>query len=162
MENLNENVTEQQQNGGEQQPGEDAVKTGLYKMLVPLETAREEVVAWLDYKRVKPSVRMNNVRNIMKLVEAVMYSIITIDPDTKVITHKLEFPILNDKGGVFAEKLTYKPRLRMEDLSRAEAAEEGITNGIGAALTGQPAGVIGKLDSEDGAILASVGVFFIL
>jgi len=137
----------------------------VFPVVISEAAAVAEVTAYLDAKRVKPLMRSARMGNIGILVQAVMYGEITINHETWVITHKLNFPINDQSGNIYKKELEYKFRVSLGEISEimrnvSDSTEMGNTKAYGAALTGLPAAVIEKLDTSDSAILASIGVFF--
>lgn len=121
--------------------------------------AEKEVTAWLDYKRVKENKREAYKANIDAIVDAVFYGELSIDSSTFEIKQKLALPV----EGLFSE-LVYKPRLSVGELQKHRAGAKNMEDNIIAAisaLTGKSNSHIQKMDTEDYAISAAIGVFFI-
>ena len=131
--------------------------------VVVKEAAIVEVNAWLDMRRVRPSVRANLAANIEMIVEAVMYGCITIDPSTGVITQTLYDPIKDvNTNAVVIDKLEYKTRLTMDEIEAASKAgsDLAVSKAVAAALTGKAPAIFGKIQSSDFAVMASIQIFF--
>jgi len=133
----------------------------MANILVDIEVAAKEVAAWLDFKRVKAAKREAYKANIDALAYAISVGDISIDEKTFVITQKLCVPV----DGLYNE-LCYKPRITVGDLQKHSAASKAQTldNAIVAAvaaLTDKSVSHIQKMDTEDYAIAAAIGVFFI-
>lgn len=131
------------------------------------EVAVTEVNAWLDYKKVKASVREKRTDAIQLMVDSVMDGSISIKNEPykyeqenlegPVITQVLSFPM-----GSLAE-LKYKPRESTGNLSAAissgnvvvgTAYASVLTNGV---LPSQ----IAKMDTEDSKIMQAIVQFFL-
>lgn len=132
----------------------------MFDILIDAETAEKDITAWMDNNRVKPPKRLALAANIAVLTEAIMYGDVIVNADCS-ITHKLNFPILDNAGEVAVKQLEYKPRLTLSEVQSALSSQDSLTLAYGVALTGKPAAIIGKLDSSDARILSSIGVFFI-
>lgn len=121
--------------------------------------AAGEVTRWLDQKRVMPKKRESLKEQIETMTDAIVHGVLSIDEEG-VITHKLLYPL---EG--FAEELTYKPRIRVEDV-QARLKNQKSTDvdarilATMAALTGKSMGVLAKLDSEDLSVAQSIVIFF--
>lgn len=138
----------------------------MYEEKVSPELAKKEVANWLDAKRIAPNKRARYADQIESLECAVMYGQVTINSDDRVINHHLAFPIQDSTGVEVLAKLEYKPRLRTEEIQQrlkgvSSSDGSGIVAAVVSALTGQPAAMIGKLDTEDSTIAQSVAVFFL-
>lgn len=137
----------------------------MYKEVVPVQKAEEEVSAWLDSKKIKPKEREKNEAFINTLVEAVTYGILTIDDDTKVITQNLEFPLSNTDKVVTLSSLRYNPRADTGSLHGKTANIKGIGMAVyvayASALTGELVATLNKLDSEDFKVLQAITAFFL-
>ena len=133
---------------------------------VSLEIAKKEIESWMDAKRVPGTKRIKLADQIETLEYAVVEGTISIDPDTRVIRHGLMFPVADSNGDVALSKLEYKPRLATNEIQsrlKGITASDGgaVVNAVISALTGQPAAMIGKLDTEDNSIAQAVAVFFL-
>ena len=133
---------------------------------VTFEVASAEVNGWLDYKKVSDKKRETYKDAIEALTDAVVTGRLVIDADTKAITQVLLFPITDTKGTVVTDKLVFKPRItQMELKNRMTGVKPGDGDGrimaYAAALTDSAAGILGKLDTEDYALVQSITVFFL-
>lgn len=138
----------------------------MYEEKVSAEQAKLEFETWLDAKRVKPEKREKYADMIESIVYGIIYGQVTVDPDTKVITQHLAYPIQDSNGATVLSKLDYKPRLRTQELQdRTKGIDPGDGIGrlcaIAGALTGNSTSMISKLDTEDYEIARSVAVFFL-
>jgi hypothetical protein len=131
---------------------------------VTLEVAIAEVQKWLDFKRISPNRRESLQSMIDNLANAVVDGTIVIN-DNNQIEHTLVFPLEGETGGI--QKLTYKSRLSDADLEPYKRTLKGtdfdstLKRTI-LALTGQPLGVINRLDSStDKGTAESIAVFFV-
>jgi hypothetical protein len=134
------------------------------KEVLPIEQAEAEVSAWLDRKKILPKRRERLSVSIDNLIEAVQYGIISINDDGSIV-HTLQIPVTDNKGEMVCDKLTYKARIDTDSLLKAIAAlkvniaDTQLMANI-AELTGQPYGVITKMDPTDLTVAKSIGVFF--
>lgn len=124
--------------------------------------AEQEVNLWLDYKRVKDSVRETQKAQIGVLIDAVQYGDVTINTTTFAITQKMSFP--EATGGLYSE-LVYKARISIGELQRACAAVkigdfDGRIAAYVAALTDKGVSHILKMDSDDFKVAQAIAVFF--
>lgn len=131
--------------------------------IVDVETAIADVNAWLDYKKVTQYKRDENKDSIDAIVSGICEGHLSINPDTYEITQKLIFPIKGEDSEITELKL--RPRITVEAIDqRMKNVKPGDVNGrirayIGA-LSRQPEGVIGKIDSEDVSITRHIALFF--
>lgn len=129
---------------------------------VPKKLAEKEVDSWLDYKRVKPKKREENKSSVETLVDGFECGVLSLNPQTKEIDFKLDFPIGNE-GAI--KKLTFKPRLKVGD---AHAKLKGVGAGdvdgriaaYVAALTDKNTALIREIDSEDYSFAQAIAIFF--
>lgn len=120
---------------------------------------------WLDYKKVKENKRNESKAQADELISAIESGAIIIDDNCNII-HKLEFPVLSDKGEVVLSELKYKPRILVHQLnSKLKGVEASNADGrivaYAAALTDQNTSLIGKLDTEDYRISSSIVMYFL-
>lgn len=131
--------------------------------IVHPETAQAEIEEWLDYKKVSKGKRESNEAYEEILVDAVKWGNLEKDEDFNLILN-LHFPIGTKTEKI--TKLTFKPRLNRADLDnplrnvKADDAEGRIV-AYESALTGQPKGIIKKMDTEDQRIADAIAIFFI-
>lgn len=131
---------------------------------VPLDVATGEVHAWLDYKRIPANRRESLQSMIDNLANALAEGNVVINEKQQIV-HKLIFELEGETGGI--QELVYKSRLSDSDLEPYKRVLKGtdfdstLKRTI-LALTGQPLGVINKLDSStDKGIAESIAVFFV-
>lgn len=131
---------------------------------IPLDQATNEVHAWLDYKRIPANRRESLQSMVDNLANAIADGVVVIN-DKNQIEHMLIFELEGETGGI--QKLIYKSRLSDADLEPYKRTLKGtdfdstLKRTI-LALTGQPLGVINRLDSStDKGIAESIAVFFV-
>lgn len=129
---------------------------------VDRETAEAEVQKWLENKRIRGNKLESFADNIESLVECVMYGQLLIEEDFSW-THILDIPI---PGDVPMEKLSYKPRLTVQEThSKMKGVKgtdvDGRVVALVAALTGKPSALIGKLDTSDYSVAQNIAIFFL-
>lgn len=124
-----------------------------------------EFEKWLDFKRVKDTKRKDSEAQENEIVSAIASGNIIVEDDF-TLTHKLEFPVQNDKGVVSLSELKYKPRIQVRQLNaklkgvKADDADGRIL-AYAAALTGENTGMIGCLDTEDYRIASCIVMYFL-
>lgn len=128
--------------------------------LVNMDTAREEINAWLDEKKVRESKREKFKEHIETLALAVSDGLLTRKEETNELVQKLQFPV-----GTLNE-LVFKPRLNNEMLrpflkNIAHDDASARLNAYVSALTTQTTGLISKIDTEDIDISQTIAVFFL-
>ena len=126
--------------------------------------ARKEVIAFLDYKRVKEKRRETLYQQLDILVEAVMDGDISFDENFN-ITHKLIFPLEVD-GRVTVKELKYMSRINYGKLNSAlSKVKSDDANGqlmaTAKVLTGEGSNIIGAIDTADKSISESISAFFL-
>lgn len=124
------------------------------------ELAYKEVKAWLDYKKVPSRTRESNLDSIELLEDMICEGHLTIDQTDFKITHKLLFPIGEEK------ELVYVPRLNdlmldkpMKGVKSNDA--NGMLRAYVCALTDQNSGIIKAMDSQDKKVAMAIAVFFL-
>jgi hypothetical protein len=137
---------------------------------VTKEIATKEITAWLDYKRIKQSVRDNKAKSIGILVDAMIEGDITISQGEyhyngqkltgPVITQSLIFPV----GSLTS--ISYKPRETMGALSSIlSKASGGATMGTVYAEQLSIGSIMGEqlleMDNEDGKVMNAIVEFFL-
>lgn len=129
--------------------------------VMSLELAEKEVNSWLDFKKV-PEIRRDALGNqIEYMVQSFMNGSYIMDPETKVISVKLTFPIGNN-GKIVS--LDIKPRVTLEDKYTYGTINSGVPmqdlyNALCAASEKTPS-LIMKLDHEDFLKMIPPVVFF--
>jgi hypothetical protein len=133
-------------------------------MKVSQEVAQKEIDSWLDFKKVKAEKRTekDKAKQIQDLVDLVSAGDLVLDKETKEFTHTLLFPIENE---LKTTVLKYAPRVNVAKVQKNMVGVKGddlhgMILAYGAAITGQPKGLLKELDSEDYRILQAVAVFF--
>jgi len=131
-------------------------------MKVALEVAQAEVDKWLDHKKINERKRADKKDSIEALVNAVSDGDLVLNEKMELV-QALKFPFENEQK-VLA--LVYKPRINVKEIhSKLTGVKTdnlgGMITAYIAALTGQPAALIGALDTEDYAIGQAVAIFFI-
>lgn len=123
------------------------------------EVATNEVIAWLDYKKISQKKRESKQEAIEAIVDAVCDGTLVIKDD-KSVEHTLKFAI----GDL--TKVSYKPRLQMNSIHvhmqgvKSTDADGRVVAYI-AALTSQAKEMIKKFDTEDFDVAQSIAIFFI-
>lgn len=141
----------------------EASKASGVKTKVTREVAVKEVEEWLDYKRIRPGKREERKDEIETLVDSIEAGEV-IKGEDQVLKYTLMFPL--EGSGAKVEILEFKPRLTGLDLEpilkgiKATDADGRLRAYI-SALTGQPMGVIKKLDTEDSTIPNTIALFFL-
>lgn len=139
--------------------------------VVSQEVAQKEIDSWLDFKKVKSEKRTekDKAKQIKELVDLLCAGDLVLNPETFEFTHTLLFPIEPKvKSGESATKtavLKYVPRVNVSKVQQHMTGVKGddlhgMILAYGAAITGQPKGLLKELDSEDYRILQAVAVFF--
>ena len=128
--------------------------------VITKEMAISEVNSWLDFKKIRRSVRDAQSEAIDGIVECIEDGIYIIDPDTKNITFKLLFPIES------ISELVFKPRIKTSEFSKyskkvKSGDTQGYINAKIACLTGQNTTIIDNMDHEDARIANYVAIFFV-
>lgn len=137
----------------------------MYVEKVPFNIAMDEVSAWLDYKKIRPSVRTEKEANIKIIAEAIQYGYVSIG-EGGIITQTLVEPILDSKGTPILTELKYKARLTNEEEQRAlqGTKRDGSTEhimGFVYAITGVNSSITMKMSKGfDNDIMGSIAVFF--
>jgi hypothetical protein len=131
--------------------------------VLSIDKAADEIVAWLDLKKISFAKRAAAAANIARLINAVAEGVLVVDPATKKITQKLKFPVGKDEA---VKELEFKPRLAVGDVqsrlsSAGNDAVARVLAYVGAA-TGEDAAVLGKMDSEDYHLSGDLVVFFMI
>lgn len=139
-------------------------KPGIFKEVVPLAQAQEEIASWLDQKKVAPHEREKNESHIEALVEAVRYGTLVLNESRK-IKHILAFPLEDEDGKAVLTELHYEPRLRTEAINlqmKGVKADDfsGMIMAHIVALTGKSKGLLGKLDTVDRNVARAIAIFF--
>lgn len=140
------------------------MKEKIEKVKTPLvsdEQAREEIEAWLDYKKIDDSQREDQESTIKALISYVKSGHLVLNED-KTFTHNLKFEL--ESAGI--KELTYKARITEREITqklhgvKADDGDGRLAAHI-AALTGQVIGIVRALDKEDFKIARSIALFFV-
>lgn len=138
--------------------------------IIAEEVAENELESWFDFRKTKPNQR-NNPNALTgvdisrkKLIESIMYGVISFDPKTGELTQKLVWPLKKDDAPYLSE-LKYKPRLTRLDVMNAgkglKATDvEGKQAAYLAAATGTSIGVLNKMDEDDRGIADTIAGYF--
>ena len=126
------------------------------------EIAKEEVLRWLDFKKVSQSKRDSLADNIKSLEEAIVEGYLVLNESTEFV-QSLKFPIGTES---LTTDLTYKARLKESTvathLTGVKIGDfDGRVYAYVAALTGKPRDLIKSLDTEDYSIGKNIAFFFI-
>lgn len=130
---------------------------------ISLEVAEKDVNSWLSYKKLSDAKKEEKKDAIKKLIALIADGKITLDPETFVLKHELSFEV---GDSVKIKNLEYKPRINVGELQnnlRGVDVMEDMTGymvSYGAALTGQPKGIIKLLDTEDFTVVQTIAGFF--
>jgi hypothetical protein len=126
--------------------------------------ADKTIISWLDYKKIDSLQREEQEAQIKAMSSYVENGDLILNEDF-TFKHILKFP-LGDEGKASVTELTYKARLRDQDLSHKLSMVKS-DDGDGRllahieALTGEVKGIIKALDKEDIKIARSIAVFFL-
>jgi len=134
-------------------------------MKVERKFAEEQIEKWIDFKRVKKSIRKRNEEQEKILIEAIEYGDLNIEDDMS-LTYTLLEPVKTKEGDIMLDKLTFMPRIRKEQLNRKYSGikttdADGRLLATIAALTEKNTGLIGKLYTEDISVCESIAVYFL-
>lgn len=131
--------------------------------IIDIDEAKKEVISWLDYKKIGENKRDVNKANIDVMANAIADGNLILNPETKVLTQQLKFPIGDE---MVIKELQYRPRIdlgkvrkKMRDVT-ATAADDRIAVYI-CVLTSQSLDIIDRLDSEDQTLAQAIVLFFI-
>lgn len=132
--------------------------------VVPIDTARKEVLSWVEFKKISEKRKSELEGVIEMLAENVSAGELSIDPGTFEITQKLKFPLGENNA---TNQLVFKPRIQGYALQDAMSGvkfndEIGKTFARISASTGVSVNIIKKMDSEDLAVSSNIAVFFTL
>ena len=149
-----------EENGWSEHIQEEAISEGE---VVSYEQAQKEISKWLDMRRVSPMRRKSAFkREIERLEDAVMYGALIVNEDLS-LRHVLHNPITNSKGTETLSELTYKSRVRVEDVDYRGIKNDDADGRMLAfisALTGVPKPILRKLDFEENSLAQTIAGFF--
>lgn len=126
------------------------------------EVAKDDITAWLDYKKIDDDEREAQAENIDKMTKAIMNGRLVVNRDSFELSQTLRFPITADK----IEQLTYKPRIKMSEVQRRLQGVKGsdadgrVLSYI-ATLTGKQKPILQDMDSTDYDLAQAIAIFFI-
>lgn len=126
------------------------------------EVAEKEIKEWLDAKKVSATKREAYKDNIETLVDAIAEGYLTKAKETNVLTQTLMFEVGEEKK---INTLTFQPRLMISKIHESMKGEKSTDADARvlayiSALTGQPKGIIKKLDTEDYSVPQAIALFF--
>lgn len=127
--------------------------------------ALAEVTKWLDAKKIKASKRQAYQHQIDVLVDGFVDGSLVFDEESHSLTQKLSFPVGDDKGKVLLDKLIFKPRLRVGELTQylkgvaSDDADGRVISYVACISENAPA-LIRKIDTVDYSLASAVVVFF--
>lgn len=126
----------------------------MFEVKIAQEVAQDEVEKLLDLKRIMPLKRKDLAKPIEILVQAISLGYAVVD-EKGMITQTLVDPVLDTSSNPVLEKLEYKARLdpttvnkRISEL-KAGSNQSVLLTCYASIATGQPSGIINKLDSTD-------------
>jgi len=130
--------------------------------VVSKEIAEQEVIKWLDYKRVKDNTRESYKSAIEELQTAIELGELVLNENFE-FEQKLVFPVGNDSN---IDKLVFKPRLNIGEIQKAMKGvksddAQGMVMSIVSALTVQTTGILKQLDTQDYGVCQNIALFFI-
>ena len=128
-------------------------------MVVSRDMAEREVSEYLDFKGVRPRRRIEKKEFIDIIIDGVEDGTMSIDAETKVLTHNLIHPCGTSKSFKYAPRLVQgkiAERLRMSSKSDGHSALACYI----AELTDNNISVVGLLDTEDNVIASAVAMLF--
>jgi len=136
------------------------------KVVIDEVVALKEVQDYVAGKKILPSRRkaLNGVIDLM--AEAISYGLVVIGTDGS-ITQTLWEPIKTVDKKIALETLVYPPRVAPEVLiqqfkdAKATTHSEKILAAV-VAHTGEPKGMLDKLESTDRDIMEAIGFFYLL
>lgn len=125
------------------------------------EVAEKEITDWLDFKKVSEAKRDTYKDNIETLTNAISEGLLTRSTDNQLV-QVLKFEVGEEKK---VNELSFKPRLMISEIHTSMKGEKSTDAdarvlGYISALTGQPKGIIKKLDTEDYAVGQAIALFF--
>lgn len=126
------------------------------------EMADEEIIKWLDWKKVGKAKRESNKEAVKTLVDALVEGSLLFDTDTKAFKQPLKFPYGKE---VTISELNYQPRLTIKEIHLHTNGVKpsdfvGLILSYAVALTKQNKEVLKGMDSEDYSLTQAIAVFF--
>lgn len=129
---------------------------------LPKDVAEQEVIKWLDYKKVTESRREEKAEQIKALTNAISDGQVILNED-----YTLQQVLLSEVGlEVKIKELKYKARLSGAQIqAHLQGVKpndiDGRLYGYIAALTSQPKEIIRNLDTEDLYVAQTIAFFFL-
>lgn len=137
-------------------------------MKINREVAEQEVKGWVKAKGFRASKveKEDFQESIDLLIDSVMDGLLSVNEDNS-LTYKLQYPIQDEDGNNVLESMTFNKRLtvgfftnKMKS-SKAKTQEEKTILMI-SELTGEPAGLIQKVQMADFTELGVIATFFLI
>ncbi|MBL4810410.1 MAG: hypothetical protein JKY43_10195 [Phycisphaerales bacterium] len=135
----------------------------MQKEVVSIDVAQSEINKWLDYKKVNEGKRESNSNTIESLVSAVQVGKLRFDDTKKTLVQTLDFPLGKNQD---IKDLEYQSRIGVGKIHRhlkglKSDDADGRLLAYVSALTNQPKGIIGEMDTEDYTVGQSIAIFFL-
>lgn len=129
------------------------------------EVAAQDFERWLSFKHISDRKREENSQYGAQITEAIQDGVIEVTEDHE-LKYTLPEPIKDDDGGVICKELFFKPRIRVEKLNDKLKAykptdADGRVLAHISALTGESAGIIGKMYSDDYKLCEAIVMYFL-
>lgn len=130
---------------------------------VSKEIAEQEVIKWLDFKRVKENTRESYKSAIEEITNAIEFGDLVLNDETMEFEQSLTFPVGQE---LTIDKLVFKPRLKIGEIQKAMRGvksddTQGMIMAIVSALTTKTTGVLKELDTQDYGICQNIALFFV-
>ena len=134
---------------------------------MPEEMAKQEIEKWLDFKNVSQRKRekKETKNNIETLTDAICDGDLVLDENHNLVL-TLRNPVEDKDGKVQLDKMTFKPRLLLEDVE-SHLINVKPENTIGmlaaytSALTSIGSGLTKKIDTDDNKTAQAIVMFFL-
>ena len=128
------------------------------------QTAENDVISWLEKKKVFQETREKFKDHIDIIIEAIQNKALVLNPDF-TFEHTLLFPLCDEQENPLTTSLTYKARINDKQVQphMRGVKNDDVDNRLNAliaALTNTSKGIISSLDSADKRISTAIGVFF--
>jgi hypothetical protein len=133
--------------------------------MVDRNQAISEFEKWLEFKKINERKRQEMFSFEETIIDAIEEGRMTID-DKMQIELNLHFPLKNEAEEIVLGKLSFKPRIRLQELN---SKLKGIKPGDGdarivaymAALTSVNSGLLSKLYTEDTDVCQAICMYFL-
>ncbi len=128
-------------------------------MVMTRETAVKEVNDYLSFKGMRPKRRKEKEESIDVIIDCVEDGTVSIDPETRILKHKLIHPIKGTKEFNYKARINQgkiATRLRMSSSSDGHSAIACYV----AELSDNNITFVGMLDTEDNVISNAVAMLF--